>query len=293
MRRRLSSNPVLWSSLLFIAGVAITLCVAYRAMDFLEANPQITLPQVSPELPLVYFFGAVIVLSVILLLIPVSKLKLVLRILFVILYSWGIFIVLALSLPAPFFLLAVFISVTGGLAWFFSPRLWLHNLVMILALISIGSVFGLLFTPGTILILLLAISIYDVLAVRFGYMVWMVKKLSESDILPAFIIPKAPSYINLTLRGGGFRKSMEGESADRKFSILGGGDIGFPLVLIVSVLSAYGFISSLIVAAFSLAGLISAYGIQRFFLKGKPVPALPPISFVSLIGFLIVYFIIA
>jgi len=61
-------------------------------------------------------------------------------------------------------------------------------------------------------------------------------------------------------------------------------------MLVVSVFFAYGFASCVIVAAFSLLGLISAYLIQLFFLKGKPMPALPPITFVSLIGFLIVYF---
>ncbi len=66
--------------------------------------------------------------------------------------------------------------------------------------------------------------------------------------------------------------------------------IGFPLLLMVSVFFGYGLGSSLIVAGSSLVGLVSAYLIQLFFLKGKPMPALPPISFWSLIGFLIVYF---
>jgi len=81
------------------------------------------------------------------------------------------------------------------------------------------------------------------------------------------------------------------KSGEREFSILGGGDIGFPLLLVVSVFFAYGFISSVIVAVFSLFGLIAAYWIQLVFLKGKPMPALPPIFFVSLIGFLIAFLI--
>ena len=288
MNQRSRLDVFFWSSLILLISQALAFCVASREMAFLEANPQIIPPQVSFELPLAYFFGAVIVLGVVLFLIPISKLRLALRILFVALYSWGIFIVLALSLP---FVLVVLISVAAGLVWFFSPRVWLHNLVMILTLVSVGSVFGLLLSPWTTLILLLAISIYDILAVRFGYMMWMAKKLSESDVLPAFIIPKTLSGWNLSLRGGGFKKVIEGESAEREFSILGGGDVGFPLVLIVSVFATYGFTRSLVVAAFSVVGLIGAYWIQRFFLKGKPMPAIPPISFACLIGFLIVRFI--
>jgi len=59
----------------------------------------------------------------------------------------------------------------------------------------------------------------------------------------------------------------------------------------VSVFFVYGFVGSIIVAVFSLLGLISAYTIQVFVLKGKPMPALPPITFVSLIGLLIVSFV--
>lgn len=132
-----------------------------------------------------------------------------------------------------------------------------------------------------------ALSVYDILAVRFGYMIWMAKRLSESNTLPAFIIPKGFSSWNLDLKRGGFTSLMEGTSAEREFSILGGGDIGLPLLLIVSVFFTYGFTSALMVGVFALGGLISAYWIQLAVLKGKPLPALPPLSIASLIGFLI------
>jgi presenilin-like A22 family membrane protease len=81
---------------------------------------------------------------------------------------------------------------------------------------------------------------------------------------------------------------VEGELLDRKYSILGGGDIGFPLLLSSSVYFAYGFNNALLVAMFSLLGLVGAYMIQATFLKGKPMPALPPIAVLSLVGLLIV-----
>ena len=42
-----------------------------------------------------------------------------------------------------------------------------------------------------------------------------------------------------------------------------------------------------IAGTFGLVGLVGAFVIQRFWLKGKPMPALPPIAIMSLIGFLI------
>ena len=184
-------------------------------------------------------------------------------------------------------LVASLISIACGLLWFFIPRVWLHNLLMMFTLASVGSVFGFLFSPWTVIAFMFVISVYDVLAVRFGYMMWMVKKLAQSEVLPAFIIPKEISNWNVDLKRA---REVEDESEGREFSILGGGDIAFPLLLIVSIFFAYGFADSIIVAMFSLLGLICAYLIQLFFLKGKAMPALPPITFVSFIGLLIVSF---
>jgi len=285
MEKRLKLSPPFWSSLILIASQAFTLYVAFREKDFIEAN-RITPPEISLEVSVAYFFGAVALLGVILFLVPISKLRIALRIMFAFLFSWGMFIALGLSLPIP---AASLISVAGGLMWLFMPRVWLHNLLMIFALVSLGSVFGFLLSPWTAIFLMLVISIYDILAVRFGYMLWLAKRLSDSETLPAFVIPRRTSSWNLNLRQAGFKQLFEDSSAEREFSILGGGDIGFPLLLVVSVFFSYGFTSSAIVAGFSVLGLIGAYWIQLFFLRGKPMPALPPIFFMSLIGFLIIY----
>ena len=284
MGNRSKLEPAFWSSLILILSQALTLYLAFREKDYVEAY-RIISPQVSLTIPLVYFFVAVIVLGIILFFIPIARLKIALKIMFAILFSWGIFIFLGLSLPI---LAASVISIAGGSVWFLSPRIWLHNLLLLLALVSVGTVFGFILSPWAAMSLLLVLSVYDFLAVRFGYMLWLADKLSQSEVLPAFIIPRQISRWNLALNKADFKKLFEGSSSEREFSILGGGDIGFPLLLMVSVFFAYGFASSLIVAGFSLLGLISAYWIQLVFLKGKPMPALPPISFLSLIGFLIV-----
>ena len=135
---------------------------------------------------------------------------------------------------------------------------------------------------------MLVISVYDILAVRFGYMMWMASKLSQLETLPAFVIPKDITGWNLDLRR---TKLMDGESSERNFSLLGGGDIGFPLILVVTIFFVYGFMSSLLIGGFALLGLIIVYWIQAAFFKGKAVAALPPITFACLAGFLIVYFV--
>ena len=174
-----------------------------------------------------------------------------------------------------------------GLAWYFMPRIWLQNMVMIAAMVSVGAVFGRMITPWTSMLLLMALAIYDFFAVRFGYMTWMANKLSDSNTLPAFIIPKTLAEWRNPMKEPALTTIGNVTSGERRYSILGGGDIGFPLLLVSSVYFANGIKSYILTALFTLIGLIAAYWIQSRFLKGKPMPALPPIAVAALIGLLI------
>ena len=66
------------------------------------------------------------------------------------------------------------------------------------------------------------------------------------------------------------------------------GDIAFPCILTASVYFAQGMTPAVVMAVFGLLGLASAYAIQAIFLKGKPIPALPPIAVFTLVGLLII-----
>jgi len=173
-----------------------------------------------------------------------------------------------------------------GTFWFLIPLVWLHNLVLILAVSSLGAVFGRFITPWTAMAIILALAIYDFLAVRFRFMIWMADRLSQINALPALIIPKNYSEWNLNLKER--EKVVELNPAAREYSILGGGDIAFPCLLTASVYFARGLVPAVIIAVFGLLGLVSVYAIQARFLKGKPMPALPPIAAFTLVGLLII-----
>ncbi|HEX9896354.1 MAG TPA: hypothetical protein VGA85_01665 [Dehalococcoidales bacterium] len=303
-------SPAYWAVCIFVVAQLLTFLVISRVDVYVESShiyipeqspesislwPQPTEPAPPGEVPapavgslgpiIIYFFVLVVVIGIILSLVPISALRLLLRFLFAFLFSWGTFIILIFWFP---FVIALIIAIIVGLAWFLIPRVWLHNLVMILAIVSLGAVFGRLITPWTAMILIAALALYDLFAVRFGYMLWMAKKLTESSTLPAFIIPRSITEWNLSLKKSDYSKPIEEESFEKKYSILGGGDIGFPLLLVSSSYFGYGFTDAIIVASFSLLGLLCAYWIQAALLKGKPMPALPPIAVLSLIALLIV-----
>jgi presenilin-like A22 family membrane protease len=306
-------GPAFWGGLIFITAQSIAFAVISRVDPFLRQNriyvapqpptsiplwPSATLPPTPPgETPappvgslgpmLIYFFAAVIVLGIILLIIPVSVLKRVLRVLFALLFTWGAFIVFSLWLPPA---AAIPLSIAVGALWALVPRVLVHDLAMVTVMVALGTVAGKLITPWTAMILLLALAVYDLLAVRFGYMLWMAKKMSQTVTLPAFIIPDRLSEWMDSLRERPATNLVDEDPIERKYSILGGGDIGFPLLLSASVFFGYGLKEAIMVALFCLLGLLAAYWIQTALLKGRPVPALPPIAVSSLIALVIIRF---
>ena len=302
-------NTVYLGLLLFVIAQMLILFVAPRIDPFLEEN-NIDIPTQPPApiawwpgettLPsgevvnvpvnsalgpiLIYIFVAVAVLGITLYKIPLTALKALLRLLFALLFSWGAFIATVFYVPLP---VAVAIAVAFGAVWFLIPLVWLHNLVLILAVSSIGAVFGRFITPWTAMAIILALAVYDFLAVRFKFMLWMADRLSQVNALPALIIPKSYSDWNFNLKKRE-QKIIELNPAQREYSILGGGDIAFPCLLTSSVYFARGLGPAAIIAAFGLLGLVSVYAIQAIFLKGKPMPALPPIAAFTLIGLFII-----
>ena len=266
-----------------VLALALTLYIAWRQELFVEEQ-QIVSPDISLGPVVLYFFAVVVVMALVLFIIPLSKLKLVFRVLFALMFGWGVFIGAALTLPP---VAAYCIAAVAALAWLFWPRVWLHDLLLLVTLADAGSVFGFLFSPWTFMIFMLIISVYDVVAVRFGFMVWMADKLSESDTLPAFVLPRRLKDWLLSLRSVRVGDLTQQEASKREYSILGGGDIGFPLMLTVSVFFESTLSAAVLVGAFAFVGLMGAFLVQLLWLKDRPVPALPPIAIASLIGFLI------
>jgi presenilin-like A22 family membrane protease len=308
-KRPMKLNTVYLGLVLFIVAQILILLVAPRIDPFLDKNDieiptqpsgpvywwpgEVTLPDGNVvEIPaqsalgpiLIYVFAAVAVLGLTLYKIPVAALKVLLRLLFALLFSWGAFIATVFYVPLP---LAGAIAIAFGALWFLIPFVWLHNLVLILAVSSLGAVFGRFITPWTAMAIILALAVYDFLAVRFKFMLWMADRLSEVNALPALIIPKNYSEWNLNLKKHG-EKVIELNPAEREYSILGGGDIAFPCLLTASVYFAQGLRPAVIIAALGLMGLVSVYAIQAVFLKGKPMPALPPIAAFTLVGLLVI-----
>ena len=153
---------------------------------------------------------------------------------------------------------------------------------MILGLAGAASFFGLEFTPSVVVALLLIFSVYDFIAVyKTKHMVLMAKDMIEKKVILGFIIPKEIKYFK-----DNFKKIRPGGN----FMILGGGDIIFPNLLVVSLIPQSS-LKAVVVLIFSLFGLFFSYWLFATQKEKKPIPALPPIALFSIVGYFLTLFI--
>lgn len=276
-------GPYLWSVTIMAAALALSLFVATNEKTFVEVN-EIASPDFSLWPVLLYFFGVIAAVAIILFFIPLNKLRYVFKFLFALTFAWGVFIITYFFVPD---IAAYILAAIAGLLWLTWPRIWLHNILLLIALAAAGAIFGFLLSPWTFMIFMLIISVYDVLAVRFGFMIWMADRMSGTASLPAFVFPKKTADLTLNLQTVQVGELKDEPAEKRGHTILGGGDIGFPLMLANSVYFAYSMWSAVVVGVGGIIGLIGAFIIQKVWLKGKPMPALPPIAAGCLIAFLL------
>lgn len=161
---------------------------------------------------------------------------------------------------------------------------FLHNIFLAIALVGFSLSLGVSFNPLILVLFLVILSLYDFFAVYITrHMVVTAKGMIEAKSPLAFIFPikkplttKTTELINLWL-----------QKDKKEFVILGSGDILFPLLFISSVLFWDGVKLAFIVSFFSLAGVLLSLYLFLYQSKNKPMPALPPIALMVLLGYLL------
>jgi len=152
-----------------------------------------------------------------------------------------------------------------------------HDLAIVLSVAGMGAYFGLSFGPLEIIIILVALSIYDYIAVfKTKHMVQMFKKMADKGAAFAIIAPS---------KWKGFVSGVSDVKPGVDFIYLGTGDLAFPLIFAVSALRD-GLLRSVLIIIGALFGVL-AINFYFYFRARKAFPALPPIAFGSIIGYLI------
>ncbi|MCD6471225.1 hypothetical protein J7K86_01720 [bacterium] len=198
------------------------------------------------------------------------------KIFFGFLFFLGCFYTLNIWLPGTVSLLIDLILI---LFYERQRKVWLHNLIIVLTIVWTSVLLGLIISPFQAIMILLILSVYDVIAV-FGtkHMIYLFKGLAEKGIVFALAIPK--NLKNLFKQIPEF-KNDKIRATKRDFVFLGTGDIALPMIFSISLLRENFWLSiSTILGA--LFGLVFIH----FFLfkKKRPLPALPPLTFGTILG---------
>jgi len=198
------------------------------------------------------------------------------QLLFAYLLFMGIDTVAGFSFGEPFGVAAALLIIA---ARYLKPTVIVQNIALIIALAGVSAQLAMFFNTTTLVMVLIVASVYDYIAVfKTKHMVTMFTGMMEKGVTLAMVIPdkgKFTDKVDATL----MRKKGETET---RHVLIGSGDIAFPSILAVSVFAEYSLMSAVAVMLGSMVGLwFDSAWVER---NKKPMPALPAITFFSLLA---------
>jgi len=193
---------------------------------------------------------------------------------------------------------ALIIAIIMGIWKIYRPNIIVHNITELFIYGGLAAIFVSMINLFSGIILLFLISLYDMYAVwKSKHMITLAQAQSSNKLFAGFMIPyNTKNNIVLKSNNEKIKKSVTKEKkvVKERSAILGGGDIGFPLIfttvayktLIITGTSRPLSLSySLIITFFTTIAL------SWLFIKGekeKFYPAMPFLSLGCLIGFIVI-----
>ena len=255
-------------------------------------------PEIKPEISIISIIIAFVIAILLIFVLTKIKAKWFLR-------TWFFIVVvlaLGITLYALFFylnipyaaLLSLLIALPLAFYKIFRQHILIHNLTELIIYPGIAAVFVPILNVWTVIILLIAISIYDIWAVwHAGFMQKMAKfQINQLKLFAGFFVPyvgkKQREQIKLMKQKYKNQKIPERVLKKKKIkvalAILGGGDVIFPIIAAGIFLRTFGLLQASLVTLFATIALLVLFIAAK---KGKYYPAMPFISAGIFIGMLI------
>lgn len=244
--------------ILFILAQIVGLVVTSHYMEN-NLPMDIERPELNPQTSYIPLFIILLIATVIIFILLKFKLFLIWKIWFLI----SVFLTLVISF-------SVFISEWFAIAFGLLFALWrvlkpnpiIHNLTEIFIYGALAAIFVPLLNLWSVSVLLIGISVYDYIAVRkTQHMVTMAKSQGQSKVFAGLLIPY-----------------------DKNVAILGGGDIGFPLIFAAVCMVQFNL--ALFDWRVYIIPLCSLLMLFALFVKGEKKKFYPAMPYISLGCFL-------
>ena len=189
-------------------------------------------------------------------------------------------IVISLSIAGSAFIMpkvAVALALFLGLWKIFRPNVWVQNITEIFMYGGLAAIFVPVINLQSAIILLILISLYDAYAVwKSKHMITLAQSQTKANIFAGLLIPYSlPNTKNSSEEKGTLKVKTQSVPSPVRTAVLGGGDMGFPLIFAGVILKEWGLLPSLIIPFFAAAGL------AVIFWKGEPHKFYPAMPFIS------------
>lgn len=278
---------------LFVLAQVIGLGVIYSYIDVEASTPeevvweqlpsiagmQLERPDVAPQYSVLYIVGAVIVGTIFILLIV--------RLRTVMLWKLWFTLAVVLCLQVAFGALlssmaALFFALLFGIWKVFKPGILVHNFTELFIYGGLATIFVPILSVLAAFVLLLLLSLYDAYAVwKSKHMIKMAKFQTKSGIFAGLLLPYKKKMRKYKVSKKARKLKY---TSDVKTAVLGGGDIGFPLVFSGTVLVSQGFIPALVITFFAAGSLLYLLYSSK---KDRFYPAMPFLTVGCTVGYLV------
>ncbi len=162
----------------------------------------------------------------------------------------------------------------------FRPSLVIQNLTEVFVYGGLAAIFVPILNKSSVILLLVFISIYDMYAVwKSKHMIKLAKFQTKARIFAGMLIP----YGMPKIKKAKTKKAKQKLKKIRiKTAILGGGDIGFPLLFAGVIMKTVGLWKAMIIPVFVAIALL---GLLTYGKKNKFYPAMPFLSIGCFLGY--------
>lgn len=166
------------------------------------------------------------------------------------------------------------------------PNVMVHNFTEMFIYGGLAAIFVPVLNVFSIVSLLLLISLYDMIAVwKTKHMISLAKFQSESKLFAGLFIPYEKKKYTAPLKVNKNISYTQVKHIERQ-AILGGGDIGFPLLFSGVMLKLHGFLPALTVSAVTAFALFLLFYFAK---KQKFYPAMPFLTAGCFAGYGLIY----
>jgi len=277
-----------------IQGVALLLAHPFQASDIKAfSDPE------SVFNPLYYVLLILVFTAFLLLIIKLGRRWVIQLIMGLVIISTLYFVYssVLLNLTETGWLIAIAATAVTAFFLFYYPEWWVIDVVGILIGAGAAAIFGISLAVVPALVLLVALGIYDFVAVyETKHMISLAEGVVDLKLPVLFVLPRNRGYSHVKWAREASQVSGEEKFEKREAFFMGLGDAVIPTVLVISANSfmsapAIGFIN--VPALGAAAGTIVGYvALMWFVLKGKPQAGLPFLNSGAIGGFLIASYIV-